>query len=64
MLKSLVIPIVDRYHYQGLPINKHNTQHGTQLSHTYKPLVDTFKRISAKENLNIRSYNSNGVQML
>ena len=64
LLKSFVIPIVDRSHFQGFPITKHKTQHGTQLSYTYKPLVRTFKQSSDNENLNSRSYNSNGVQTL
>ena len=37
LLKYLVIPIVYRSYYLGLPITKYKTQHGTQLSHTYKP---------------------------
>ena len=37
VLKYLVIPIVDRSQYRGFPITKHKTQHGTQLSHKYKP---------------------------
>ena len=64
MLKSLVIPIVDRSHYLGFPITKHKAQHENQLSHTYKHSVRTFKRSSANENLNSRSYNANGVQTL
>ena len=64
LLKSLVIPIVDSSHYQGFPITKHKTQHGTHLSHTYKPSVCTVKRSLANENLNRRSYNSNVVHTL
>ena len=62
VLKSLVIPIVDRSHYRGFPITKHKTQHGSQLIHTYKPSARMFKRSSANKNLNSRSYNSNGIQ--
>ena len=48
VLKSLVIPIVDRSHYRGFPITNHKTQHWTRLSHTYKPLVRMFKQSSTK----------------